>query len=153
MHPGRTAEGRRLTPRNTPTGPGSRGGHWHEPEFRRAWHNAYRKEHPEYAERDYQVKRERRRQARIAKELSELDGVVLFSDVLREACREELRTRGLSRRELCRRMGLAHDMLDRFVGTQEKNPNAYVVDAIVAYFGIWQLARRFGKMRSRERTS
>jgi hypothetical protein len=35
-----------------PTGPGSRGGRWHEPEFRRAYHRAWRAAHPEYRERE-----------------------------------------------------------------------------------------------------
>jgi len=35
-----------------PTGPGSRGGRWHEPEFRRIYHQRWRAAHPEYRERD-----------------------------------------------------------------------------------------------------
>ena len=35
-----------------PTGPGSRGGRWHEPEFRRAYHRAWRAAHPGYRERE-----------------------------------------------------------------------------------------------------
>jgi hypothetical protein len=35
-----------------PTGPGSRGGHWHEPGFRRAYYRAWRAAHPEYRERE-----------------------------------------------------------------------------------------------------
>jgi hypothetical protein len=35
-----------------PTGPGSRGGHYHEPEFRRIYHSAWRASHPEYRERE-----------------------------------------------------------------------------------------------------
>jgi hypothetical protein len=35
-----------------PTGPGSRGGRWHEPEFRRIYHSAWRASHPEYRERE-----------------------------------------------------------------------------------------------------
>ena len=38
--------------RSTPTGPGSRGGHWHEQEYRRAYFRAWRKAHPEYQERE-----------------------------------------------------------------------------------------------------
>ena len=33
-----------------PTGPGSRGGHWHEPAFRSAYFIAWRREHPAYRE-------------------------------------------------------------------------------------------------------
>ena len=35
-----------------PTGPGSRGGRWHEIEFRRAYQRAWRASHPEYRERE-----------------------------------------------------------------------------------------------------
>lgn len=35
-----------------PTGPGSRGGRWHEPEYRRAYARAWRRAHPEYRERE-----------------------------------------------------------------------------------------------------
>jgi hypothetical protein len=35
-----------------PTGPGSRGGRWHEPEYRRAYHRAWRASRPDYRERE-----------------------------------------------------------------------------------------------------
>lgn len=35
-----------------PVGPGSRGGQWHNLEFRRAYHRAWRASHPEYRERE-----------------------------------------------------------------------------------------------------
>jgi hypothetical protein len=35
-----------------PVGPGSRGGRWHEAEFRRLYHAAWRAGHPEYRERE-----------------------------------------------------------------------------------------------------
>lgn len=38
--------------RSVPTGPGSRGGHWHEPEYRAAYFRRWRREHPEYVERE-----------------------------------------------------------------------------------------------------
>ena len=44
------------------TGPGSRGGHWHEPEWRRAYYRAWRAGHPEYRERErLRLARERAR--------------------------------------------------------------------------------------------
>jgi hypothetical protein len=46
-----------------PVGPGSRGGHWHEVEFRRAYFQKWRREHPEY--------RERERQRRLLKHMEE----------------------------------------------------------------------------------
>ena len=46
--------------RSRPTGPGSRGGRWHDPEYRRAYHRAWRAAHPEYRDRE----RRRRRMAR-----------------------------------------------------------------------------------------
>lgn len=35
-----------------PTGPGSRGGRWHEPAFRAIYHRRWRAAHPEYRERE-----------------------------------------------------------------------------------------------------
>jgi len=35
-----------------PVGPGSRGGSWHDPEYRRSYHRAWRAAHPEYRERE-----------------------------------------------------------------------------------------------------
>jgi hypothetical protein len=35
-----------------PTGPGSRGGHWHEPGYPAKYHQAWRAAHPEYRERE-----------------------------------------------------------------------------------------------------
>ena len=35
-----------------PAGPGSRGGRWHEIEYRRAYHRAWRAAHPDYRERE-----------------------------------------------------------------------------------------------------
>jgi hypothetical protein len=35
-----------------PVGPGSRGGHWHEDEYRAKYHRAWRAGHPEYRERE-----------------------------------------------------------------------------------------------------
>jgi hypothetical protein len=35
-----------------PVGPGSRGGQWHDPEYRTAYHRAWKRSHPEYRERE-----------------------------------------------------------------------------------------------------
>jgi hypothetical protein len=35
-----------------PVGPGSRGGNWHDPEYRRAYWRRWRAAHPEYRERE-----------------------------------------------------------------------------------------------------
>lgn len=35
-----------------PTGPGSRGGRWHDPAFRRYYYRRWRAGHPEYRERE-----------------------------------------------------------------------------------------------------
>jgi hypothetical protein len=35
-----------------PVGAGSRGGRWHDPDFRRAYHRAWRASHPDYRERE-----------------------------------------------------------------------------------------------------
>jgi hypothetical protein len=49
-----------------PVGPGSRGGRWHDPEYRKAYHRAWRANHPEYRERE--ALRRARQRARIAGE-------------------------------------------------------------------------------------
>lgn len=46
-----------------PVGPGSRGGHWHDPEYRNAWHRAWRLANPEYRERE-RLRSARKRAAR-----------------------------------------------------------------------------------------
>ena len=46
-----------------PTGPGSRGGQWHEPEYRRAYQRAWRAANPEYRERE-RLRRYRERMRR-----------------------------------------------------------------------------------------
>jgi hypothetical protein len=40
----------KLSTRSIPTGPGSRGGRWHDPEYRAAYFRAWRTTHPEYRE-------------------------------------------------------------------------------------------------------
>lgn len=47
-----------------PTGPGSRGGKWHDPEHRRAYHRAWRVAHPEYREREALRRARKRAQER-----------------------------------------------------------------------------------------
>lgn len=48
-----------LMENRLPVGPGSRGGRWHDPEYRRAYFRAWRAEHPEYRERDNLRRHER----------------------------------------------------------------------------------------------
>jgi len=58
-----------------PTGPGSRGGRWHDPAFRRAYYRAWRAANPDYRER------EKLRRARKREELSgEPTGVLRIAD-------------------------------------------------------------------------
>ncbi len=40
------------SPRNRPTGPGARGGQWHDQGYRNAYHRAWRAANPEYRERE-----------------------------------------------------------------------------------------------------
>ena len=47
-----------------PTGPGSRGGQWHDADYRREYHAAWRAAHPEYRERE--ALRRARQRARVA---------------------------------------------------------------------------------------
>jgi hypothetical protein len=50
----------KLSTRSIATGPGSRGGRWHEQEYRNAYHRAWRAAHPEYLERE-RLRRARKR--------------------------------------------------------------------------------------------
>lgn len=56
-----------------PTGPGSRGGQWHDPEYRRAYQRAWRAAHPEYRERE-RLRRARSRRGGGPVELVEIPG-------------------------------------------------------------------------------
>jgi len=47
-----------------PAGPGSRGGRWHDAEWRRAYHRAWRAAHPDYREREARRRANARAQAR-----------------------------------------------------------------------------------------
>jgi hypothetical protein len=50
-----------------PVGEGSRGGHWHEPEFRAAWWVRYRREHPTYYQGDLNRRRLTHAMTRLAR--------------------------------------------------------------------------------------
>jgi hypothetical protein len=58
--------------RSIPTGPGSRGGRWHDPEFRRAYYRQWRHEHPWYLE----DRREQRRVNYLRRDRWEVDQLV-----------------------------------------------------------------------------
>jgi hypothetical protein len=48
-----------------PIGLGSRGGKWHDPVFRRAYYRRWRKNHPEYRERERQRSLKNKMEARV----------------------------------------------------------------------------------------
>jgi hypothetical protein len=50
-----------------PVGPGSRGGHWHEQEFRAAYFRRWRKEHPGYYQNDLNRRRLTHAMTRLAR--------------------------------------------------------------------------------------
>jgi hypothetical protein len=52
----------KLSARSIPTGPGSRGGRYHDPEYRKAYHRAWRAAHPDYREREALRKARKRAQ-------------------------------------------------------------------------------------------
>ncbi len=62
-----------------PVGPGSRGGHWHDPEFRRIYHRLWRAAHPEYRERE----RLRRARGRAIERREDPAGIVVAPDATR----------------------------------------------------------------------
>jgi hypothetical protein len=53
-----------------PVGPGSRGGHWHEPAYRSLYFKRWRLEHPEYRERERRRRLLDKAFARLARVLS-----------------------------------------------------------------------------------
>jgi len=53
--------------------PGCRGGHWHEPEYRRAYYRRWRQEHPEYRERDNARRAEAKHELQLAKDRAWVD--------------------------------------------------------------------------------
>jgi hypothetical protein len=64
------------SPRNEPTGPGSRGGHWHDPEYRRAYWRAWRAAHPEYREREARRRAALKREARLERDRRWVDALL-----------------------------------------------------------------------------
>jgi hypothetical protein len=54
--------------RSIPTGPGSRGGRWHDPEYRRAYWRAWRAAHAEYREREVRRVAESKREMRLERD-------------------------------------------------------------------------------------
>ena len=63
----------RRSARSIPTGPGSRGGHWHDPEYRRAYFRAWRAAHPDYRERNIVRCSERRHDAQLERDRREVE--------------------------------------------------------------------------------
>lgn len=57
-----------------PVGDGSRGGRWHDPEYRREYHRAWRAAHPEYRERE-RLRRARARRPGEPVELIDIPGL------------------------------------------------------------------------------
>jgi hypothetical protein len=66
----------RRSARSIPTGPGSRGGHWHDPAYRRAYWRAWRAAHPEYREREARRRAETKRAARLERDRREVDALL-----------------------------------------------------------------------------
>jgi hypothetical protein len=67
----------KLSARSVRTGPGSRGGRYlTDPEFRRAYHRAWRASHPEYRERDNRRLRELSRERALIRDRAAVDTLV-----------------------------------------------------------------------------
>lgn len=74
--PSRASFVMKRSSRSIATGPGSRGGQWHDPEFRKAYFRRWRLEHPEYREWDNERRREAKRAVRLAKDRAWVDELV-----------------------------------------------------------------------------
>lgn len=109
-----------------PTGPGSRGGRWHLPEFRSEWWRAYRRTHPE----GQAIRRAR---------VTEVGGVALM-DVLRVLVRDEAATS--SYRQVALAVALEHTTMLRFMHGRSMI-GGDTVDALVDHFGLDAVIREF----------
>jgi hypothetical protein len=131
-----TAIGNRL-----PVGKGSRGGHWHDPEYRREYSRAWRAAHPAYRER------EALRRCRKREELIEENAIekVAFSDILLLVLAEDVSKKGV--RQVALSLGTTHTNVGRWI-RRERTMSADGVDAIITTYGIdplvaiYNLARR-----------
>jgi hypothetical protein len=62
--------------RNIPTGPGSRGGQWHDQEFRRAYFRTWRANHLEYRRREVERRAEAKRRVRLVRDRAWVDALL-----------------------------------------------------------------------------
>lgn len=126
----------RRSSRSIPTGPGSRGGHWHEPERRAAYFRAWRAAHPEYRERERE--RKQRRRESLARLTPTCSAAAL------RIVSEEVERNGL--RPTARRLAYDHASLIRWL-RGEREPLAGVIDVIVATYSWDRLLRTKAQMR------
>ena len=68
------------SPRNQPTGPGSRGGHWHEPLFRAGYFAGYRAGQVAYHASELWRMAQRRRTLRLANDRLEVEAEIARQD-------------------------------------------------------------------------
>lgn len=134
------AYGRRRSSRSTPTGPGSRGGRWHDPEFRRDYQRAWRRAHPDYERERQPRKRLRRRQV-----VEERTGFS-FGEVIRLMVRDEAASVGI--RALARRLMVDHSAIARQIREGCPMTQEYI-DAYVTYFGLRAVAGRYSAINGR----
>jgi len=138
--PGREVEeeldalGRKRSSRSIRTGPGSRGGKWHDLAWRRAYWRQWRAEHAEYRKRE-QERKARRRAAR-----REAINEPTFVEAIVRMVKADAKRRG--------RQAIADDLLidvttlDRYL-YQGRLPSAEVIDAIVDRYGAYICVREY----------
>jgi hypothetical protein len=133
----------RLSARSRPTGPGSRGGHWHDPEFRTAYHRKWRAANPEYRERENRRRTERRRQLRMAREAALPP--VTFSDAIRSLVAGEVA--GSSIEAVARRLAVAPRSVRIWAREERGIRRGQTIDALVATFGLDRIRSEYTRLR------
>lgn len=111
-----------VSSRSVPTGPGSRGGHWHEPEYRRAYWRA-------------QNARHRGRVVPLPLDIARPS----FTAALRSLVEDEIATTSI--RQLGLRLAIDHASVWRWLH-EHNDFSADSINALVDYFGMEAISKR-----------
>jgi len=128
-----------------PTGPGSRGGQWHNPEYRRSYYRRWKHSRPDYQEREARRKSDARRLERLRADAA-LVGAEMptFTEALVALMAEE--STRTSHRQAAFGLMLCEKTVRRWV-TGERTVSAEGVDAIIAVHGMDRVLRTWRRLR------
>ena len=128
-----------------PVGPGSRGGHWHELEFRRQYYRDWKHEHYGYREREAERKRRSRWLATVR---DEQFGLATFTEACLEVVRRE--SADTSANRVSKEMAVAPRTVTRWLdGSRQISGEG--VDAIIATYGLRRVLRTRAEMNKEVR--